>query len=221
MLAVQQRLSCQRLGHPRRLNNRPFGRRMNDRHNWEPASASPEYLSAAGEAMVKHLAPAAGKHKPVWLNQGGWMFHYPWWQGNATASDKGKRVYAYLSKVPADQVLILELSADRGPTVLDLHYSPNGEPYRFDYWGKHWIWCLLHNYGQRPGVYGNLTQVATDPAASFAEQGSTMTGIGITPEGIDQNPVVSDTPTECRPHAVPATSSHAPVLTVSCGRSTI
>ena len=46
---------------------------MNDRHNWEPASSSTEYLSAAGEAMIKQLGPAGGK--PVWLSQGGWMFH--------------------------------------------------------------------------------------------------------------------------------------------------
>ena len=168
---------------------------MNDRHNWEPASSTPEYLSAAGAAMVKQLAPAtvAGKPKPVWLNQGGWMFHYPWWMhGDTNTTGKGVRVYNYLSKVPAEQVLILELSADRGPTVYDFDYAPDlASPYRSDYWGKHWVWCLLHNYGQRPGVYGNLSQVATSPAASLAASGSTMTGIGISPEGIEQNPVVS------------------------------
>lgn len=105
------------------------------------------------------------------------------------------RVFDYLSKVPADQVLILELSADRTPTVYDFNYSPDPQKkYKFDYWGKNWVWCLLHNFGQRPGVYGSLNQVATQPVASFTEKGSTMTGIGISPEGIDQNPVVSAWP---------------------------
>ena len=281
---------------------------MNDRHTWEPASSSPEYLSAAGEAMVKQLAPAGDA--AVWLSQGGWMFHYPWWQSETTeandgvksgpslvnwtrlhdtdtalgtraicgvsvacgerscvpphikappcdiaalealcsrtphcagfnsdgwlkpcvaeacgarvkpfpgvdtyvassvmpgpfppprpappppppAGAKGKRVYDYLSKVPANRTLILELSADKGPTVFDMTYSPpGGGPYKSDYWGKPWVWCLLHNYGQRPGMYGDFDMIATQPAAAFAQKGGTMHGIGITPEGIQQNPVV-------------------------------
>lgn len=76
-----------------------------------------------------------------------WRASDPWWQGDSEIG-KGKRVFDYLSRVPADQTLILELSADKGPTVFDLNYSPDGSPYKNDYWGHNWVWCLLHNYGQ-------------------------------------------------------------------------
>lgn len=155
---------------------------MNDRHNWEPASTTAQYLSAAGAAMVEQLAPVDGA---VWLNQGGWMFHYPWWQTNG-----GERVYHYLSRVPPEKVLILELAAERGPTVFDMSYTPDGSPYQSNYWGRPWVWCLLFNYGQAPGMYGNLSFVATEPRASFALPNATTRGVGIAPEGIMNNPVV-------------------------------
>lgn len=41
-------------------------------------------------------------------------------------------------------------------------------------------------------MYGELSMIATKPAADSALNGSTMTGIGISPEGIQQNPVVYD-----------------------------
>ena len=43
---------------------------MNDRHNFEPAGDTPEYLSAAGAAMVAQLEPAGSD--AIWLSQGGW-----------------------------------------------------------------------------------------------------------------------------------------------------
>ena len=157
---------------------------MNDHHNFEPASPTASYLSRAGAAMIEQLTPVPGA---VWLNQGGWMFHYPWWQ-----KGRGVRVYNYLSEVPADKVLILELSAERGrgPTVFDLTYMPDGSPSQQNYWGRPWVWCLFANGGQRPGMYGNLTQVATDPAQAFARPNTTVAGIGITPEGIMNNPIL-------------------------------
>lgn len=41
-------------------------------------------------------------------------------------------------------------------------------------------------------MYGNLPLVATKPAAAITERNSTCNGVGFTPEGIDQNPVVYD-----------------------------
>jgi alpha-N-acetylglucosaminidase len=115
----------------------------------------------------------------VWLPQGGWMFHYPWWR----AYNKGARIKQYLTNVPASGVLILELSADKGPTAYDIDDSDN-------YWGRPWIWTLLHNYGQRPGMYGDLDMIASQPMQAIQAKNSTCVGIGISPEGIEQNPVV-------------------------------
>ena len=60
------------------------------------------------------------------------------------------------------------------------------------YFGKPFIWCLLHNYGGTRGIYGNLTTIAIDPLIALKAPGSTMVGTGITPEAIEHNPVVYD-----------------------------
>ena len=60
------------------------------------------------------------------------------------------------------------------------------------YFGKPFVWCLLHNYGGTRGIYGNLTTIATAPLEALRAPGSTMVGVGITPEAIEHNPVVYD-----------------------------
>lgn len=60
------------------------------------------------------------------------------------------------------------------------------------YYGKPFIWCLLHNYGGTRGIYGNLSAIAIEPILAVNAQGSTMVGTGITPEAIEHNPVVYD-----------------------------
>ena len=82
-------------------------------------------------------------------------------------------------------MLILELYADSGPSAYGFTV-PGGR----NYWGHPWIWSMLHNFGQRPGLHGDLVALVTAPAAALAEPNSTCVGIGITPEGIEQNPVV-------------------------------
>ena len=60
------------------------------------------------------------------------------------------------------------------------------------YFGKPFIWCLLHNFGGTRAIYGNLTTIATGPIDAMNTPGSTMIGVGITPEAIEHNPVVYD-----------------------------
>ena len=134
-----------------------------------PTSAEPEYLKAASAAVYKGIV--ASDAKGVWVMQG-WLFHDHFW-------DK-TRVKDYLSGVPNDSMMILDLNSEEGALA-----------HSFDqYFGKQWIWNLLHNYGGVRGVYGNLSRVATSPFADLHERGSTMTGIGFTPEAIEQNPVI-------------------------------
>jgi alpha-N-acetylglucosaminidase len=49
---------------------------------------------------------------------------------------------------------------------------------------------MLHNFGGTRGLYGNLSRIATGPLADHAVTGSTMNGIGITMEAIEQNPIM-------------------------------
>eukprot|EP00040_Diaphanoeca_grandis_P010375 m.53083 g.53083 ORF g.53083 m.53083 type:complete len:219 (-) comp21707_c0_seq1:847-1503(-) len=115
---------------------------MNDRQTFEPASTATSYLQAAGAAMVTQITNVVASG--IWLNQGGWMFNYKWWQ-----ADGGVRVRDYLAHVPRNNTLIIELAAERGLTV-DTVPTKN-------YWGHTWVWSLLHNYGQPVGDCGQTS----------------------------------------------------------------
>ena len=90
-------------------------------------------------------------------------------------------IEAFLSGVPNDKMIILDLNSEQAP-VWNKTYS---------YFGKHFIWCLLHNYGGNRGVYGPLDVVATNPVDALLTP-STMIGTGLTMEAIEHNPVIYD-----------------------------
>ncbi|SFD02168.1 alpha-N-acetylglucosaminidase [Chitinophaga sp. CF118] len=53
------------------------------------------------------------------------------------------------------------------------------------------IWCTVTNFGERPGLSGKLQRFADEVyRASNGEYASLMKGVGIMPEGINNNPVV-------------------------------
>ena len=79
-------------------------------------------------------------------------------------------------------MIILDLNSEENP-VWSLTES---------YYGKPFIWCLLHNYGGARGIYGNLNTIATGPILAKKTPNNTMIGTGITPEAIEHNPVVYD-----------------------------
>ena len=135
----------------------------------DPKSTDPTYLKAASAAV--HNAIAAGDPSGIWVMQA-WLFHSNFWNP--------ARVEAYLSGVSNNSMLILDLNSEAG--VLAPIYK--------QYYGKSWVWNMLHNYGGVRGMYGNLTSIANGPYISLADEGSTMTGIGFTPEAIEQNPVM-------------------------------
>ena len=52
---------------------------------------------------------------------------------------------------------------------------------------------MIQNFGGRPGMYGRLDAVLTQPAYAFAHaQPGTMRGIGYDGEAIEKDPVVYD-----------------------------
>ena len=93
-----------------------------------------------------------------------------------------ERIEAFLSGVPDASMIILDLNSEQEP----LWQSTSS------YFGKPFIWCLLHNYGGTRGIYGNLTTIAVEPLLALRANGSTMVGVGMTPEAIEHNPVVYD-----------------------------
>ena len=79
-------------------------------------------------------------------------------------------------------MIILDLNSEVGPIWSKTE----------SYFGKPFIWCLLHNYGGTRGIYGDLETIATGPVQAKQANGSTMIGTGMTPEAIEHNPVVYD-----------------------------
>ena len=136
----------------------------------DPTSTDLVYLANASRAV--HEAIALEDPEGIWVMQA-WLFHFEYWS-------KPERVQAYLSGVPNASMIILDLNSENGTLA----------PQFNQYYGKSWVWNLLHNYGGVRGMYGNLSEIASGPFASLAEEGSTMMGIGFTPEAIEQNPVV-------------------------------
>lgn len=112
--------------------------------------------------------------KAVWIMQG-WMFSFQskFWQPT--------QIKALLNAVPEDKMIILDLYSENKPmwNKTDAYY------------GKPWIWCMLHNFGGNISLYGRMGHVANDPVDALHSPASgKMQGIGLTPEAIEQNPVL-------------------------------
>jgi alpha-N-acetylglucosaminidase len=135
----------------------------------DPPSADPSYLAAASDAVYQGMAIA--DPKALWLMQG-WLFRSEWWTN--------ERIKAYLSGVKNDNMLILDLYAEVDPIWRKTE----------SYFGKPFIWCMLHNFGGNRDLYGNLTHIGTAPVTARTTSGSTMVGTGLTMEAIEQNPVI-------------------------------
>uniref|UniRef100_A0A2A4IUB9 Alpha-N-acetylglucosaminidase n=1 Tax=Heliothis virescens TaxID=7102 RepID=A0A2A4IUB9_HELVI len=111
----------------------------------------------------------------VWLLQN-WMFV------DSPLSWPLKRVEAFITSVPNGRMLILDLQSEQWPQY-DLYQMYFGQPF---------IWCMLHNFGGTLGMFGNMVTINKDVYEVRARENSTMIGIGLTPEGINQNYVVYD-----------------------------
>jgi alpha-N-acetylglucosaminidase len=109
-----------------------------------------------------------------WIMQG-WLFYHgeKFW--------KPTQIKALLNAVPNDKMIILDLWTENHP-VWDRTEA---------YYGKPWIWCMLHNFGGNISMYGRMDEVATSPIKAFNDpKAGKMLGIGLTPEAIEQNPVM-------------------------------
>ena len=92
------------------------------------------------------------------------------WQGNLNANK--------MSQMDTSKALALDLQADMNPQ----HglFEENGTP---------WIYCMLHNFGGRMGLDGEVPVIAKDPVETY-QNTKNMSGIGITPEALENSPVV-------------------------------
>lgn len=137
-----------------------------------PPSADSAYLAAISAKVYASMSSV--DPEAVWVMQG-WMFYHEkhfWGQ---------PQIQALLSSVPDDKMLILDLWSERYPVWKQTNA----------YWGKPWLWCMLHNFGQNITLSGNVSSIASDPSAALRDPAAgNMSGIGLTPEGIGHTPIV-------------------------------
>jgi alpha-N-acetylglucosaminidase len=137
-----------------------------------PPTNDSTYLSDMSKKVFRSMTVA--DPDAVWVMQG-WMFHYnsKFWQP--------QQIKALLNAVPNDQMIILDLYSDAHPVWN-----------RTDaYFGKPWIWNMLQNFGGNISMFGRMRHVAADPSIALHDpESNNMVGIGVAPEGIEQNPAL-------------------------------
>lgn len=80
-----------------------------------------------------------------------------------------------------NNILLLDLNGTKGAK-----YTSTNE-----FASSDWVYCMLENYGGRSGIAGNLKKYTTIPS-QIKDKTTYMTGIGIAPEGTNNNPVKYD-----------------------------
>lgn len=137
-----------------------------------PPTADSMFLNNVSKKIYQSMTdidPAA-----KWVMQG-WLFY-------ASADFwKPSKIKALLHAIPNDKMIILDLWSESNPVWNKTEA----------YYGKPWIWCMLHNFGGNISLYGRMNEVASGPSAMLKDPGAgSFAGIGLTPEAIEQNPVM-------------------------------
>jgi len=138
----------------------------------QPPSNDSSYLSAISKKVYTSMALA--DPRAVWVMQG-WMFHY------AASFWGNTQIKALLNAVPDDHMILLDLYSESHP----VWNRTNA------YYGKPWIWNMLNNFGGNTFLWGRMEAVATGPSGALHDPASgRLSGIGLTPEGIGENPAL-------------------------------
>ncbi|KAG2671677.1 hypothetical protein I3760_13G007600 [Carya illinoinensis] len=136
-----------------------------------PPTNDPTYISLLGASVYK--AMSKGDKDAVWLMQG-WLFY------TDSAFWKPPQMKALLHSVPYGKMIVLDLFADVKPIW----------EYSSQFYGTPYVWCMLHNFGGNIEMYGVLDAISSGPVDAHNSKNSTMVGVGMCMEGIEQNPVV-------------------------------
>ncbi len=133
-------------------------------------------LSAAGHAIMNEMKRA--NPKAVWVVQA--------W-GACPYSDM-------IGDLEPGNMLVLDLYSESRPQWGD----PESKWYRkqgFD--GHDWVYCMLLNFGGNVGLFGKLQHVIEEYyKALHSPFATTLKGVGLTMEGIENNPVMYELVTE-------------------------
>ena len=136
-----------------------------------PTDSSLKYLAHAGHGMYRVLLKS--DRTAVWLLQS-WTFGYDKFWTNP-------RIEAYLSQVPKQNMLVLDMFAETKPMWMKTN----------NFFGKQFIWVMINNFGGNTVLNGNVRNIL-DGIFYAKSQSSLMRGTGFMPEGINQNPLLVD-----------------------------
>ncbi len=110
--------------------------------------------------------------KAVWVIQA--------WQGNPSA--------ALMTGLGSNKehALVLDLYAEK-----DTHWSDPNYAGGKEFQNTPWVYCMLNNFGGRMGLHGHMDNLVSG-VVTAANTAQKLTGIGITPEASQNNPVLYD-----------------------------
>lgn len=138
-----------------------------------PYSGDLDYLRNVSYSTSQSLKSA--DPDAIWLMQG-WIFF------EDEAFWNSDRIEAYLGGVENnDDMLVLDLFSESVPQWQRTN----------SYFGKPWIWCQLHDYGQNMGLYGQIMNVTINPIDALATSPS-LVGFGLSMEGQEGNEIMYD-----------------------------
>ncbi len=140
-----------------------------------PDTDDPEFLTSMSKTVYHSIA--AADPQAVWVMQA-WFLYYSiddFW--------KEPQSKALLGGVPDDKLLILDLYGELHPTWKK----------KSSFYGKPWIWNVLHNFGGRTSMSGKISDMAAglNEAMSSPEKGN-LSGIGMAMEYFGNNPVIQE-----------------------------
>ena len=138
----------------------------------EPPSDEPAFLSKLSAKVYEGMQQA--DPKAVWIMQA-WLFYSDrkFW--------KEPQVKALLEAVPNDKMLLLDLATEIEPVWKRTQA----------YYGKPWVWNMLHNFGGNVNLFGRIEGVANGPVQALNDPNKgNLQGLGLTMEAIEQNPVL-------------------------------
>ena len=146
-----------------------------------PPSADLNYLTNAGRAIYKGMADA--DPKAVWLLQG-WTFinQHRFWDTERTNNTNQERIKAFLTSVPNDRMIVLDLFCEHRPVWKKTE----------GFYGKPWVWSFICNFGNNTilGASGKLERFRDLPSVRNDPLGQNVRGVGFMMEGFSHNPLL-------------------------------
>ena len=127
-------------------------------------------LEAAGKAIWKAMKQA--NPRAAWVVQA--------WGANPRPQ--------MIRNLPAGDMVVLDLFSESRPQWGD----PASSWHRKEGFGQHdWLFCMLLNYGGNVGLHGKMAHLIEEfYKAKDSSFGKTLKGVGMTMEGIENNPVM-------------------------------